>query len=118
MEESILNSIKSRLGIKDPSYDVFDEDILSAINSSFATLYQIGVDSAKQVSITSAEETWEDVFFDDIDLVDLIKDYTFKKVRISFDPPSNSSVLASLEKQSAELEWRIQIQAEGGFDVL
>lgn len=116
MEESILDSIKSRLGIKDPNYQVFDEDIISDINSSFTTLYQIGVDSAKDARITSSEETWDDTFFEDIDLVDIIKDYVYKKVRISFDPPSNSSVLTSLEKQLAELEWRIQFQAEGGFD--
>lgn len=116
MEESILDSIKSRLGIKDPSYDVFDTDIISDINSAFATLYQIGVDSAKQASISSSEETWDDVFFNEIDLIDLIKDYTFKKVRISFDPPSNASVMTSIEKQISELEWRIQFQVEGGFD--
>lgn len=115
MEESILNSIKSRLGIKDPNYDVFDEDILSDINSSFTTLYQIGVNSAKNARVDSSVETWEDTFFDDLDLIDLIKDYVFKKVRISFDPPANSSVLTSLEKQVAELEWRIQMQAEGAI---
>lgn len=117
MEESILNSIKDRLGIKDASYEVFDNDILSDINAVFSTLYQIGVDSAKDASISSAEETWDDIFFDDSDLIDLIKNYTFKRVRVSFDPPTNTSVLTSLEKQIAELEWRIQIQAEGGFSM-
>lgn len=115
MEESILNSIKNRLGIKDPSYVVFDEDILTCINSTFATLYQLGVDSAK-TTISNSNETWEDVFFEDFDLIDLIKQYVFMKVRIVFDPPSNASVITALEKQTSELEWRINLQAEGGFN--
>ena len=37
---SILNTIKKALGL-DPSYDVFDADIVMHINSTFATLNQL-----------------------------------------------------------------------------
>ncbi len=116
MDDSILNSIKGYLGIKDSSYEVFDPDIIMNINSVFATLYQIGVDSAKNAIVRSSEETWNEVFKEDSDLIELIKNYTFMKVRILFDPPSNSSVVSSLEKNIAEIEWRINMQAEGAFN--
>ncbi len=116
MDDSILNSIKSNLGIKDPSYEVFDSEIMMYINSTFSKLYQIGVNSAKGSRITSSEETWNDIFSENDDLIQLIKEYTFIRVRILFDPPSNSTVLNSLEKNLAEVEWRIYIQAEGGLN--
>lgn len=42
MDDSILNGTKKALGV-DPSYDVFDHEIIMHINSTFSTLHQIGV---------------------------------------------------------------------------
>lgn len=115
MDESILNSIKKDLGLT-PDYTAFDTDILMFINGVFSTLYQIGVDSAKNNRVEDADTTWEEFFTSDSDLVDLIHPYTYLKVRMLFDPPTNSFVLDNMNKQAAEYEWRINIQAEGGFD--
>lgn len=115
MKDSILQSIKHYLGI-DESIDDFDEDILMNINVVFSVLYQIGVDSLKNVSIEGPDEKWSDVFSKDPDLISMCKSYTQVKVRIVFDPPTNSFVLDSLNKIAADLEWRIHIQAEGGFE--
>lgn len=113
--ETILGSVKGYLGIKDPDYVVFDADILMNINSALTRLYQLGVDSAKNLHIDRLD-TWDDTFFDDIDLVEMIKQYVYLDVRRMFDPPSNSSVATSIDRQISELEWRIQIQAEGYFE--
>lgn len=116
MDDSILYSIKKLLGL-DKNYEVFDEDVIMNINRVFSTLKQIGVKSEVPLLITSMTDKWGDLFGDDQELISLIKMYTYMKVRIVFDPPSNSFVLTSLNEQIAETEWRIHIQAEGGLDV-
>lgn len=115
MEESILISIKSMLGIDDDC-DSFDEEIIVFINSVFSTLYQIGFDPAKNYMIQSNEESWTDILNGDYGLLNLVKPYVYAKVRMLFDPPTSSFVLESLTKYADELQWRIQVQSEGGFD--
>ena len=114
-EDSILDSTKKVLGI-DSECKEFDQEIIMFINSTFSTLYQIGVGSKKGEGIYDNLATWIEFFSDTPDLINLICSYTYGKVRMLFDPPTNSFVLDSLNKQVQELEWRIQIQAEGGFD--
>ncbi len=116
MNESILDSIKKDLGLTS-DYDAFDSDILMYINGVFMTLYQLGVNSVKDKHLSDSDVTWEEYFEDDLDLIDLIHPYTFFKVRLMFDPPTSSYVVESINKQINEYEWRINIQAEGGFDL-
>ena len=58
MDKSILTSIKKMLGI-DPDYDVFDVDIIIAINSYLMALTQLGLGPPSGFSISGAEETWD-----------------------------------------------------------
>lgn len=115
MDDSILQSTKKYLGI-DIACDSFDMDVMLHINSAFAVLYQIGVDSAKNARVEDASVTWVDIFANDEELLRLIKDYVFLRVRVIFDPPTSSFVLEAINKQIAEFEWRIKIEAEGTFD--
>jgi hypothetical protein len=39
------------------------------------------------------------------------------KVKIVFDPPSSSFVLDALNRQIAELEWRLNVQVEKDIPV-
>lgn len=111
MEESILNSIKSLLGISNED-TAFDNDILVNINAAFSTLFQVGVGDKIHYFISDGSKTWTDVFVKEEDLIDLIKLYTYMKVRIVFDPPTNSSVMEALKQQMQELEYRIMLQAD------
>lgn len=117
MDESILDSIKHDLGI-DTCCDAFDQDIKMHIQSVLSTLYQIGVDSARKVPDIDKSVKWGDIFSDDSDLLPMIKQYVYLKIRVVFDPPNSSFVLESCNKQIDELEWRINIEAEGGFEDL
>lgn len=117
MDESIIDSIKRDLGI-DTGCDAFDQDIKMHIQSVLSTLYQIGVDSARSVSVDDKSVKWGDIFSDDLDLFPMIKQYVYLKVRVVFDPPTSSFVLESCNKMIDELEWRINIEAEGGFEDL
>lgn len=110
MEENILESIKDLLGINKED-EAFNNDILVNINASFSTLYQLGVGSEDHYVVITGEETWDEVFSEK-DLIDLIKLYTYMKVRIVFDPPTNSSILQSFNEQMKETEYRILLQAD------
>lgn len=111
MKESILNSIKSLLGISDED-TAFDNDILVNINAAFSTLFQVGVGDKIHYFISDETTTWDDLFDKEEDLIDFIKLYTYMKVRLGFDPPTNSFVLEAIKQQMQELEYRILLQAD------
>lgn len=108
--ESILTTIKKLLGIA-ADYTQFDSDIIIHINTTILTLEQLGVKTDRYSSITSAEETWRDVF-GDMTGIEAVKTYLALKVRLLFDPPTNSPLLDALNRQISELEWRINVQVE------
>lgn len=112
MENSIFLTIKSLLG-PDADYDVFDQDILVFINSAISTLTQIGVGPSTGFRVTGSTETWSDFIGTD-SRIDSIKDYIYMKVKIMFDPPTNSSVLSAYQDSCKELEWRLNVAKDPG----
>lgn len=109
---SILNTIKKALGL-DPSYDVFDTDIVMHINSTFATLSQLGVGPEEGFSIEDDSATWQDF----LGLVEtnkllFVKSYMYLKVRLLFDPPTTSFAIDAMKKNAEEYEWRLNVQTE------
>lgn len=115
MEDNILTSLKDHLGVSE--FDkAFDNDIILHTNSAFANIYQIGVDNdGNPFRINSGEETWSELFYEFSEELSFIKEYTFLKVKLLFDPPTNASLLESLNKCIQESEYRLQIQLEGFF---
>lgn len=109
--ESILTSIKKLLGIEADYYD-FDADLIMHINSVLMILTQIGVGPSEGFIIEDKTATWSD-FISDTELVTLaaVKSYIHLKVRLLFDMPS-SSVAEQINKQIAELEWRLYVIAD------
>lgn len=110
--ESILDSIRQRVGGVEFYGDAFDNDILSAINGAFATLHQLGIDDkdGNPIQITNTDQKWSD--FVDIKRYGWLKDYVYFKVRLVFDPPANSTVLNSMQSQLDELTWRIEVERD------
>ena len=108
--ESILISIKKDLGI-DADDRAFDPDIIRRINSAFMVLMQLGVGPAGGFRITSESDTWDEFFQGRTD-IEGVKDYVYLKVRLKFDPPANASLLEALKEEIAELESRLNMQAE------
>lgn len=109
---SILTSIKKILGITE-EYTHFDADLIVHINSVFAILTQLGVGPAEGFSISDASAEWTD-FIDANPLLETIKSYMYLRVRLLFDPPTSSAVMEALNRQSAELEWRINVTVDPG----
>lgn len=107
---SILTDTKKILGI-DASYTAFDTDIVLHINSVFSTLNQLGLGPAEGFEIADSSADWDDFTGGDIRL-NSVKSYVYLRVRLLFDPPTTSFLIASLQKQLEEIEWRLNTQRE------
>lgn len=108
--DSILTSIKKLLGI-DVAYTHFDDDIIMHINSVFFTLHQLGVGEVPFV-IESDSETWDDFLSNTNVSLEVVKSYIYLKVRLLFDPPTNSALLNSMNEMIKEYEWRINVAVD------
>jgi hypothetical protein len=104
MANDVLVATKDFLGI--PADETsFDAQLVSYINLALFTLNDLGVgEEGYQTSLT--EGTWED-FISDEALYSPLQMYIGFKVRLSFDPPTSSFVVTSLENQIKELEFRL-----------
>ena len=109
VSDSILNLTKKKLGLTEED-DSFDEDIISAINSVFSILYQLGVGPDPAYAISGAENTWDE-FTTDPNL-NFVKDYIWMKTKLLFDEPQSSSATESLNKKIAEFEWRLNVAVD------
>lgn len=111
--DSILTSIKKLLGIE-KEYEHFDPDIIMHINSVFTDLTQIGVGPAEGFIIEDDTSVWEEFIGNQIISIESVKTYTYLRVKLVFDPPLSSAVIASMERQIEKLEWRINVAVETG----
>lgn len=108
--DSILTSIKKLLGIAE-EYTQFDEDIIIHINTVFLNLTQLGVGPEEGFAIENDAASWEDFINDNIQL-QAVKTYVYLKVKLLFDPPLSSSVIESMNRMIAELEWRLNVAVD------
>lgn len=111
MNDSILTSIKKLLGI-DMCDNCFDVDVMMHINSILAILQQLGVGPKTGFSITGNSETWSDFMEPDDERLNYVKTYIYLRVRLLFDPPTNSFVTDAITKQYQEIEWRITVACD------
>lgn len=110
MNESILTSIKSLLGIGE-DYDAFDTEIIMHINSALSVLSQLGVNDANGYIVTSADNKWSDIIKEGRNL-EMVKTLIYFKVKKAFDPPQNGTVMSALDAQISELEWRVNVEVD------
>ena len=110
MEESILTSVKKMLGIT-KEYDAFDMDIIMHINSVFMILNQLGVGPSEAFGITDDSTKWID-FIPEGSKLESVKSYMYLKVKLLFDPPTNSAVAEANNRMISELEWRLNFEVE------
>ncbi len=112
--ESILNSVKKLLGIAE-EYTQFDTDLVIDINSVFSILTQLGVGPQDGFSISDESTVWGD-FLQDKTLLEFVKTYMYLKVKLLFDPPLSSAVMNSITQLISELEWRINVAVDPGWE--
>lgn len=108
--ESILISIKQMLGIP-KEHEHFDPDLIMYINSVFEILTQIGVGPANGFFIEDDTATWKSYIQSDV-MIHMVKTYMKLKVQMLFDPPTGSTVSASVNQAINEYECRLNLAAE------
>ena len=111
MSESILNSIKKKIGY-DAEYTTFDPDIIMAINAVFNILTQLGVGPKEGFAIEDATSVWSD-YTSDTNL-NMVKEYIFMKVKLTFDPPQTTHVMNAYTEMIKEYECRLNYQVDPG----
>lgn len=116
MTQSILLTVKKMLGIAE-EYHAFDIDVITNINSVFLTLNQLGVGPTLPYAITGEEETWKDFLGSQYDFLAGVQTYIYQRVRLLFDPPTNSFLVNAIQKSCEEFEWRLSIQPKDQFEV-
>ena len=109
--DSILTSVKKDIGGIAEDYTHFDETIIRHINSAFVILWQAGVGPKKCFRIEDVSATWDD-FMNDDETLEAVKTYVGQKVKLLFDPPTNSTLLQALKESVNEFEWRLNFFAE------
>lgn len=110
MTNNILASVKKNLGLPE-DYTAFDADVIMHINSVFNILHQLGVGPDQGFQITGNAELWT-AFTEDNVMLNLVKSYTYLRVRLLFDPPATSFHLEAIKEQIREFEWRINVKRE------
>lgn len=108
---SILDSIKRLLGIAKHD-NGFDGEIKDLINAEFLTLHQLNVGPEAGFSITGPDDEWNS-YTDNKHLQDAVRQFIYLRVRMVFDPPASSTVADAINQRISELEFRLNIQAEG-----
>lgn len=110
MSDSILISTKKILGIA-ADYTAFDVDVITHINSAFATLAELGLGPVEGFMIVDDTTTWNE-FLEYDPRLNAVKTYVYLRVRMLFDPPTTSYLINSLNAQREELEWRLNVIRE------
>lgn len=114
IDSIILNDIKKMLGVSE-SVNEFDLDIRSKVNSSFFTLYQLGVGLDEPIQIDKSTR-WDEI----VTTVpkEIIREYIYLKVKMVFDPPGSSFVIDATKDRISELEFRMNIYVDNGGGVI
>lgn len=105
MSNSVLTNTKQALGYSE-DYTAFDFDIILFINSTFATLNDLGVGPEDGFAIADKTTQWEEFLGDDLRL-NSVKTYVYLKVRILHDPPKDQVVMDAYQALIEENTWRI-----------
>ena len=110
LNDSILVTIKKMLGLED-QYTPFDTDVIIHINAALMTLTQLGVGPKEGFQISDYNETWSSFLTNEVQL-GAVRTYVYLKVKMAFDPPTNSFVMDAMKQQAEEIGWRLNVMAE------
>ena len=109
--DSILDSVKRDLaGLMSDDND-FDATLINDINSVFVILWQIGVGPRAGFRITDNSTVWTD-YIEESPVLNLVRSYVPKKVKMMFDVPNSGAATEALKEQIKEDEWRLSVAVD------
>lgn len=109
--DSILNTIKIKVGINPDYDDAFDTHIITNINTVFERLKSLGIGPDNGFRITGDTETW-DMYLTNDEFIDSVIDYISMKVKMLFAPPETSFGIEAVKEQLSELEFLFKIKSD------
>lgn len=111
IDDSILDSVKRDLVGIMPDDDSFDGTLINDINSVFVILWEIGIGPTNGFRITDNTTVWTD-YMDESPVLNLVRSYVPKKVKMMFDTPTGGSTKEALAEQIKEDEWRLSVAVD------
>ena len=102
MTDSILNSIKEKVGIKDPNLTAFDSELIMDINMALNNLTRIGVGPEKGFRIEDELDEWSDFIGNTDPRLESAKEYVALQVKLLFDSSSMASSVIEIYKEKSE----------------
>lgn len=111
IDDSILNSVKRDLAGLMPEDDSFDGTLINDINSVFVILLEMGVGPSAGFRITDNTTVWTD-YIEEGPVLNIVRSYVPKKVKMMFDAPVTGSMNEALKAQISEDEWRLSVAVD------
>lgn len=109
--DSILDTIKIKIGINPDYDDAFDVHIITNINTAFERLKYLGIGPENGFRITGSTETW-DMYLTNDEFIDSVIDYISMKVKMLFAPPETSFGIEAIKDQLSELEFFFKVKSD------
>lgn len=103
--DSILHTVKTHCNVSAEDTS-FDAELIEDTNMILGILPQLGIGPDDGITIDNEYDEWSDSFSGN-SKIGMIKSYVGKRVRLLFDPPSNSQHLEALKATISELESRL-----------
>ena len=103
--DSILLTVKAHCNVSAEDTS-FDAELIENTNTILGILPQLGIGPDEGFAIEDKSNEWSEFLSDNLK-IGLVKSYVGKRVRLLFDPPSNSQHLEALKATISELESRL-----------
>lgn len=111
--ESILDSVKDAIGIKDPELTAFDSELMIMINMALNNLTRVGVGPETGFKINKKENTWSEFLGEEDPRLESAKEYIVLQTKLLFDSNSMSSSMIDIYTQkSEEILYTLQVTVD------
>lgn len=111
--ESILDSVKDAIGIKDPELTAFDSELMIMINMALNNLTRVGVGPETGFKINKKENTWSEFLGEEDPRLESAKEYIVLQTKLLFDSNSMSSSMIDIYNQkSEEILYTLQVAVD------
>lgn len=113
MSKGILVDLRKSAGSTADYDEYFDSQLMMHANTLFTLLIQVGVGPESGFKVEDENTEWDDFYNQcsnpDDPKLRMVESYICLRTRIFFDPPTNTTLLQSLNDTVKELEWRLNV---------